>query len=391
MRPIHIFILFILFYLPLETFARIKLITLPVREKVEIQLEHASITLVEEERIVPLVQGRNQIDFSWANTSIDANTIVFRVLEPSSDKVQVLAVSYPPNENALVWDVSSAIDGAARVRISYVIRNLNKNFSYRALTSQDEKTLTLSEYIHIQNNANEAFDKSGVWAGLGPHFYREIGINETKKVLMYKHKNIPVVKTYTADINQHGYLNYAQKKLNIPMHYVLTNSKDQGLGQDPMPYGKMRIFQQDSQGSSAFIGEDWGKFTPLDDEMPLYLGLAQDIVVKRTIDKNEKNRVMGNLYEYHVTIKYEIENFKDKPVTLDIIENIRSIRDELYGNNGRDVEWEIDNDNTSFAKGYDADKSTYEKAVFHVELPVHKSEEDKQIHTLSIIMKNEWR
>ena len=62
--------------------ARIKLITLPVRERVEIQLDNPNATLVEEERIVPLVKGENQVDFSWANTQIDPDTIVFRVIAP---------------------------------------------------------------------------------------------------------------------------------------------------------------------------------------------------------------------------------------------------------------------------------------------------------------------
>ena len=56
---------------PYPAAARIKLITLPVRERVEIQLDHPNVTLVEEERIVPLVKGLNQVDFSWANTQID--------------------------------------------------------------------------------------------------------------------------------------------------------------------------------------------------------------------------------------------------------------------------------------------------------------------------------
>src|SRR6476660_4120396 len=63
-----------------EATARVKLITLPVRERVEIQLDNPNATLVEEERIVPLVKGENQVDFSWANTQIDPNTIVFRVV-----------------------------------------------------------------------------------------------------------------------------------------------------------------------------------------------------------------------------------------------------------------------------------------------------------------------
>ncbi len=48
--------------LPSTALARIKLITLPARERVEIQLDNPNATLVEEERIVPLVRGVNQVD-----------------------------------------------------------------------------------------------------------------------------------------------------------------------------------------------------------------------------------------------------------------------------------------------------------------------------------------
>jgi len=173
--------------LPSTAMARIKLITLPVRERVEIQLDNPNATLVEEERIVPLVQGVNQVDFSWANTQIDPNTIVFRVIagtdgktpraaakagaaaeaKPAAAKetkpldVKVLSVSYPPNEAALVWQVSSSDSGSARVRISYLLGNLTKSFNYRAVTAHDEKTLVLSEYMRIQNLANESFGSTG--------------------------------------------------------------------------------------------------------------------------------------------------------------------------------------------------------------------------------------
>src|SRR5688572_28970528 len=126
--------------------ARIKLITLPVRERVEIQLDHPGATLVEEERIVPLVKGENQVDFSWANTQIDAQSIVFRVVAPVGEKkldVKVLSVSYPPNEAALVWAVGSSDSGSAKVRISYILGNLTKSFAYRAVATNDESSITL--------------------------------------------------------------------------------------------------------------------------------------------------------------------------------------------------------------------------------------------------------
>jgi len=138
--------------------ARIKLITLPPRERVEIQLDNPTATLVEEERIVPLVKGENQVDFSWANTQIDPETIVFRVIAPVGEKkldVKVLSVSYPPNEASLVWAVGSSDSGSARVRISYILGNLSKSFNYRAVAARDEASLTLSQYIRLQNFANE--------------------------------------------------------------------------------------------------------------------------------------------------------------------------------------------------------------------------------------------
>jgi hypothetical protein len=386
--------------------ARIKLITLPVRERLEIQLDHPNATLVEEERIVPLIKGVNQVDFSWANTQIDPNTIVFRVIpqgEPAAaaDKpkpapakpldVKVLSVSYPPNEAALVWQVAAGDSGSARVRISYLLGNLTKSFNYRAVASHDEKTLTLSEYIRIQNLANEAFGSTGLWAGFGPRFLKPIGINETKEMLIEKYQQVPVKKTYTADPQQFGYLDRPQNQLPVPMHFVLKNDKASQLGRTPLQYGKVRIFQEDNRGSTVFLGEDWGKFTPLDDEMRLYVGTAQDVVVKRTIDRNEQKRVAGNLYNRCVVVKYEIENFKDKAVTLDISENIRALRNEVAGDTGRDVQWEL-GEGTTLPGQPDKDKSTFEQVVFHVDLPARGADQKavKMVHKLDVLIKNEW-
>jgi hypothetical protein len=397
--------------LPSTALARIKLITLPVRERVEIQLDNPNATLVEEERIVPLVKGVNQVDFSWANTQIDPNTIVFRVIAgtggnapkvPASEAqpvqsdaksldVKVLSVSYPPNEAALVWQVSSSDSGSARVRISYLLGNLTKSFNYRAVATHDEATLVLSEYIRIQNLANESFGSTGLWAGFGPRFLKPIGINETKEMLVEKFAEVPIKKTYTCDPQAHGWLDRPQNKLLVPMHYVLKNDKANHLGAAPLQYGKVRIFQDDGHGGTAFIGEDWGRFTPLDDEMRLYVGVAQDVVVKRTIDKNEQHRIAGNLFDREVIVKFEIENFKDKAVVLDVSENVRAIRNELYGDNGRDVQWELGNA-TTFSEGPDKEKSTFDRLLFHVRLPARGADAkaEKIVHKLHLTFKNEW-
>ncbi|HET6252196.1 MAG TPA: hypothetical protein VFE47_31205 [Tepidisphaeraceae bacterium] len=375
--------------------ARIKLITLPPRERVEVQLDNATATLVEEERIVPLVKGENQVDFSWANTQIDPNTIVFRVIAPLGDKpidVKVLSVSYPPNEQALVWAVAASDSGSARVRISYVLGNLSKSFNYRAVASHDESTLTLAQYMRIQNLANEEFGNTELWAGFGKEFLKPIGLNETKEMLVSKTAAVPIRKTYTASIAEFGYLDQPQNKLRIPMHYVIKNDKAANLGVAPLPDGKVRIFIEgsDKEKTTAFLGEDWGKFTPIDDEMRLYLGVAQDIVVKRTIDKNGNQRVAGNLFNQNVVIKYEIENFKEQPVTLDIVENLRHIRNEVRGDTGRDVQWDLGKETT--LGDPDKEKSTFDKVVFHVKLPARAADgkAEKLTQKLNVVIRNEW-
>ena len=128
------------------------------------------------------------------------------------------------------------------MRISYLLGNLTKSFNYRAVASKDEKTLVLSQYMRLQNFANEEFGSTGLWAGFGKTFLKPIGLNETKEMLVEKFENVPIKKTYTCNPAEFGYLDQPQNKLRVPMHYVLKNDKANQLGVHPLPYGKVRIF-----------------------------------------------------------------------------------------------------------------------------------------------------
>ncbi|MEM7625953.1 MAG: hypothetical protein AAF333_10010 [Planctomycetota bacterium] len=382
--------------------ARVKLTTLPVRERVEIQLDHSSATLVEEERIVPLVAGTNQIDFSWANTQIDPSTIVFRVLGSAPEgggliddmaEVSVLSVTYPPGENALVWQVSSNVSTSVTVRISYLLGGLTKSFNYRAVVENDESVLTLSQYIRVQNFAGEGYDDTQIYAGFGDEFLRPIGVNETKQMLVQRVVEVPVVKTYAADLHRYGWLDPSQNKLRVPMHYRLENSADAGLGEAALPAGKVRIFQKDAataDATTAFLGEDFARHTPIDNHADLYLGVAQDIVVKRTVEKRQDKRIAGNLFDRHVTIKYEIENFKDSAVTLKLAEQIEPLRQELGLASGQSAEWVI-GDDTTFAAGPLVDETHQRQVTFTADLPARDGDEAEKVTLyLHLVFKNQW-
>ena len=125
--------------------------------------------------------------------------------------------------------------------------------------------------------------------------------------------------------------------------------------------------------------------------MRLYLGVAQDVVVKRTIEKSELKRVTGNLFNHDVVIKYEIENFKKEPVTLNVAENLTYLRNEIHGNTNRDVDYELQDD-TTFEGGLDAEHSRADQLEFQAKLPAASGEgkADKIVHRLHLTLRNEW-
>jgi len=371
--------------------ARIKLATLPVRSRVEIQLDNPSATLVEEERVVTLLGGTNQIDFSWSNTQIDKYTILFRPLEVG-DAVRVIHVAYPPGENALVWEVFADKAGPVRVRISYLIGNLNRTFSYRATAEFDESSLTLRNYIRVWNFSGEEFGASGVWAGIGPYFRKEMGLQESKEMLLEKFLKVPIKKQFIFNWRSGQSVPEEPFQKYVTMHYCLKNGEASQLGKFPLPYGKVRIFQKDGRGGEAFTGEDWGKFTPIDDEMKLYLGLARDVKVERTVKRNQNHAVHGNLYHQEVIVQYKMQNFKKDACVLDIEEDMNVLRDEFCGGKkDRDAQWELAGETTDKSK---VERKSAQKVEIHVPLPAGPKEADKKpdevVFLLHLFFRNEW-
>jgi hypothetical protein len=394
--------------------ARIKLAALPVRQRVEIQLDNDQGTLVEEERIVPLLKstpqrGNNQIDFSWSNTRIDKDSIQFRPLgiledgkvrpigktkvgDEQVDEVAVINVAYPPGENALVWEIYSSESVAVKVRVSYLISNLARTFSYRALADKDEKFLSLRNNMKLHNFSGEDFGVAGVWAGFGERLEKPIGQQEELEVVMHRFAKVPIEKTFTFNWYENGPLN-AEKPLasRIQMHYKLTNDEKHGLGLFPLQPGKVRIFILDPRGSETFLGEDWAQLTPLDGEMELYLGEARDIICTRIIELNERHRVRGNLHDQELIIKYEVENYKDKAATLTIVEDMNRLAQEYFGRLHGDVEWVL---GPRTSKKLEVDTKTGTITELSVDLPARPEDPDAEVEKTVVqfhfTIKNLW-
>ncbi len=308
--------------------ARIKMVALPERGKTIIRLDNPRATLIEEERVVTLQKSCNQVDFSWKGVSVDSDSIRLTVLS-DTDKVSLISVSYPPNEAALVWEIASAQACEVKVRISYLLSNIDRLNTYKAVADKGETKVDLKSFLVLRNFSGEDFDNASVLMGSGQTSEQGIEHEETKQLLFLDRHGVPIEKIWTFDAAK---LPWDPEKIDtnvgIPVTYRMKNTKKTGLGRFALSRGKVRVFQEDGHGSTIFLGEDTTPLVPVGEGMEIYIGNSRDIVVTQrkmldrriNIRKNKKNQVV--LFDTDEVIKATIENFKDSPACLTMIQHI---------------------------------------------------------------------
>ncbi len=309
--------------------ARIKLVALPERAATVIRLDNPQATLIEEERVLTLQKGLNNVDFSWKGVSIDSDSIRLQALD-HPDKVTLLSVSYPPNEAALVWDISSDSDYAETVRISYLLSNIDRLITYKAVADKPETFVDLKSYLILRNFSGEDFEKARVLLDYGEAFEQGIDHEETKQMLFLKADKVPIVKVWKFDSAQQVWdpEKLENQNVGIPVSYRIVNDAKSGLGKFALWGGKGRLFQDDGHESTIFLGEDVTTLVPVGEKMELYIGDSRDIVVTQrkmtdsqiNIRRNNSQQIV--LYDTDEEIVAKIENFKDSPAVLTMIQHI---------------------------------------------------------------------
>ena len=336
--------------------ARIKLVALPERGDTMIRLDNPQWTLIEEERVLTLQKGLNKVDFSWKGVSIDMDSIRLTVLD-HPEQVRLLSVSYPPNEAALVWDIASEGNYAEKVRISYLLRNIDRLVTYKAIADKQETYVDLKSYLILRNFSGEDFDKARVLLDYGDSYQGGIDHEETKQVLFLESEKVPITKVWQFDAAKLPWdpEQLENKNVGIPVSYRIVNSKQSGLGEYALWGGKARLFQDDGQKSTIFLGEDVSGLVPVGEKMELYIGDSRDIVVTQRKMRNEQINKRYNhnsrpklvLYDTNELITAKIENFKDSPAVLTMIQHIpgqwdmESCNFEYTKKNANTLEFEI--------------------------------------------------
>ena len=304
---------------------------LPERAASVVRLDNPQATLIEEERVLTLQEGLNKVDFSWKGVSIDVDSIRLRVLS-HPDKVNLLNVSYPPNEEALVWEISSADAWEERVRISYLLSNIDRLITYKGIADKAETQLDLKSFIILRNFSGEDFDAARILLDYGEAFERDIRHEETKQLLFFQQPKVPITKVWTFDARKLPWdpTELENRNVGIPTSYRIVNDKDSSLGNFALWGGKARLFQDDGRESNIFLGEDYTGLVPVGEKTELYVGDSRDIVVTQKKMREQQINIRYNLdtrpkivlYDKDELITAKIENFKDTPAILTMIQHI---------------------------------------------------------------------
>ncbi|MHC4189147.1 MAG: DUF4139 domain-containing protein [Planctomycetota bacterium] len=140
---------------------KVDLVTLPSRDTVQLTIYNsADMTLVRESRALTLKDGKNKLQFSWANTLIDPTSLEM-LPKADADKIDIADLTYPPRvRNLGLWNIESGVSGKVPVEITYLTSGLSWRAFYMGTLTEDEKTMRLQGYVRVTNNSGEDYENA---------------------------------------------------------------------------------------------------------------------------------------------------------------------------------------------------------------------------------------
>jgi hypothetical protein len=230
------------------------------------------------------------------------------------------------------------------VRISYLLRGLDRLVTYRGQVNQAETELQLTGFMVLRNFSGEHLVQTEFQPGQGEAFTGAVQHQETKRIQFFSTAPLPIQKRFVFDAR---YLPWepelAAHNVGIPVFYEFTNTAANGLGQHPLWAGNVRLYGADGQEGVIFLGEDKAAFTPVGETSRLNIGQSRDVVVTQrkmaeqrlNERRNHKNRLV--LYDTEETMQVILENFRDQPALVTLKE-------------GMPLEWEMKTNSHQFTR-----------------------------------------
>lgn len=256
----------------------------------------------------------------------------------------------------LRWTIQAAQAGEQQVELTYLTSGINWTADYNLLLATDNASLDLNGWVTLNNGSGAAYNEALVKLVAGdvnrlpdngmlartemmdmamaaptasPQVSQRnfseyklyeiarlvtVGSNETKQVEFVSGADIPATTYYVYDASQPYYYGgspvidqyYGQTGItNVQNYLEFSTDEDGGVGA-ALPAGRVRVYQQDIDGSALLIGENSIDHTPEGEDVSLFLGNAFDLVGERT--QTNFNLLAGNVLEE--TYEIRLRNHK---------------------------------------------------------------------------------
>lgn len=319
------------------------------------------------------------------------------ILRPESGEVVVLSlaeardVRFPALPDGLItrptlrWLVQSEQSGAQQVELTYLAGGMSWTADYILLLANDNAALDLNGWVTVTNTSGTGYKDAQLKLVAGDvnrirdemvemrfqaadmampaaaptqvaqrEFFEyqlyeiarpvTVGNNETKQVEFVTRAGVAANTFYVYDGSApfygYGYAiedqYYGQTGITTVGSYLeFSTGEESGVNAD-LPAGRVRVYQEDTDGAALLIGENTIKHTPKGEDIQLYLGNAFDLVgERRQVDfRYVGSRVLQETYEI------KLRNRKDDD-TVEI-----RVPERLY----RWSDWEILNASMEYTK-----------------------------------------
>lgn len=281
-------------------------------------------------------------------------------IETSLDGSHIEFPSIPPNlrdRPTLVLDVASDKAASPDLDLSYITGGLSWHADYVGVVAANEDRMDLNGLVTLSNTTGTTFENAHVQLVAGNvnvpqpaqpemrlmamskssmagnvtqesyfeyHLYTlalptTIADAQTKQVALLSAHNVPIRKTLEVRGSDIYYSNAnADLGAKLPVGVFITfTNKDGDLG-IPLPGGLVRLYKNDSRGTSQFLGSDRIDHTPKNEDVRLHVGDSFDV----TANKKQTNFTALGGCEFRSSYDVRLANAKDVDQSVDVVEPI---------------------------------------------------------------------
>jgi hypothetical protein len=259
------------------------------------------------------------------------------------------------DQPTLVLDLASAKAGVHELDLSYITGGLDWHADYVGVVSPNERSMDLSGLVTLSNTTGTTFADAHVQlvagnvnSGQAPlpkqmrlmatpipappnvtqenyfeyHLYTlgnptTIANAQTKQVALLAAHGVPIRKTLEVRGADSYYSNESGdlgSKIPVGVYVTFTN-KGGDLGV-PLPGGLVRLYKNDSRGTSQFLGADRIDHTPKNEDVRLHLGDSFDVTVTK---KQTDFKALGTC-TFESAYDVRLANAKDAAQDVEVVE-----------------------------------------------------------------------